>query len=106
MQQLTETEALAKCLARPLFKSTEKFGADQAKEAVGIATSLLKADAMDAETFGRVISRLGNHSAIRQWAVAHGFITTPDDALATAMRAEMEKVEVSERAEMEKLTKK
>jgi hypothetical protein len=86
---LTETDALAKCLARALANEPKSFGSEQAKLATGVATTLLAAGSLDTETFGRVIARLGNHSALRQWAVQHGFIGKEADALAIKVSEEI-----------------
>lgn len=86
---LTETDALAKCLARALANEPKSFGSEQAKIATGVATTLLQAGTLDAETFGRVIARLGNHSALRQWGVSHGFIAKENDALAVKVSEEI-----------------
>lgn len=86
---LTETESMAKALARALANDPSSFGAEQAKLATGEATRQLQAAEVDAETFGRVISRIGNHSQLRQWAVSHGFIKQADDALAIAVSEEL-----------------
>ena len=81
------------CLGKVFQAEPSKFGADQAKIATGVATNLLSANKVDAETFGRVIARLGNHSALRQWAVAHGFLATDDDALTLAVKAEIARLD-------------
>jgi hypothetical protein len=86
---LTETELMAKALAKPLSSTPNSFGANEAKQAIELATALFQASKVDAATFGRVMVRLGNHSQIRQWAVARGFIGTSDDALTNAVRAEI-----------------
>lgn len=83
---MTETEVMAACLGEALHNAPSSFGGDQAKTATGIATNLLQIGKVDAETFGRVIARLGNHSALRQWAIAHGFLKQHDDALTIAVK--------------------
>ena len=88
---LTETESLAKCLARALRDEPTSFGSDQAKLATGEATRQLQAGEVDSETFGRVIARIGNQSALRQWATMHGFIKRDSDALAIAVGEEIAK---------------
>jgi len=88
-KQLTETDALAKCLARALKDEPKGFGATEAKAATTCATELLQAGKVDAETFTRVIARLGNHSALRQWATSHGFLAKEADALANAVSHEL-----------------
>ena len=82
---MTETDTLALCLAKPLASKPTSFGANQAKMATDVATKLLQAGKVDVETFGRVISRLGNHSALRQWCIAHGFLGSANDALSIAV---------------------
>lgn len=84
---LTETDLMAMCLGEALVDQPSSFGGDQAKKATGIATAALQTGKVDGETFGRVIARLGNHSALRQWAIAHGFLRQPDDALTIAVKA-------------------
>ena len=103
---MTETEAMASCLGRALQSNPNSFGVEQAKQATNVATSLLQAGKFDAETFGRVISRLGNHSALRQWAVQHGFLEQADDALTIAVRNEITRLDALADAELEKVNAK
>lgn len=100
MTQLTETEVLAMALAAALKNKPSSFGASEAKLAIDTATKLFP-NKCDAETFGRVITRLGNHSALRQWAIAHGFIVAPDDALTVAVRNTIKDIVDSEVANLE-----
>jgi hypothetical protein len=90
---MTETEVMGACLGKVFQAEPSKFGADQAKIATNVATTLLANGKVDAETFSRVIARLGNHSALRQWAIAHGFLSTDDDALTNAVRAEISRLD-------------
>lgn len=88
-KMLTETEALAICLAREL-DGAKSLGADQCERATLKATELFIAKNIDAATLGRVNARLGNHSALRQWAIRQGLLPAsdaPEDALAKAVRA-------------------
>lgn len=87
--QLTETEALALCIAKSLSKH-QAFNADVAKEACDNLAKLFKGDRIDMDTFSRINARIGNHSAMRQWAVKQGIIPASDvaeDALAKAVKA-------------------
>jgi len=105
---LTETEALAQCLGRVFRKEPTTFGADEAKLACGVLTDLFKADKVDADTFGRVNARIGNHSAMRQWAVKHSFIPSADakdDALTVQTRKVMSELDAQEDARLEDATK-
>lgn len=88
---MTETEVLGACLSEALADSPSSFGADQAKKATSTAVSLMQIGKCDADTFTRVITRLGNHSALRQWAIAQGFLRQPADALAVAVKAYIDK---------------
>jgi hypothetical protein len=86
---LTETDALAICLAPELEGKPESFGAPNAEKACNRLAELFQNKQVDGATFARVNSRIGNHSALRQWAVKQGFITPPDnaeDALAKAVK--------------------
>ena len=91
-KMLTETELMAKALAKPLSGEPSGFGASEAKLAIDVATTLFRANKCDAGTFGRVVVRLGNHSALRQWGIAHGFIVSPADALSNAVSEEIAKM--------------
>jgi len=81
-KMLTETEAAAKCIARPI-ENASTWGAEQAKQASEILTGLFTTKQIDAATFGRVNARIGNHSALRQWAVKQGLLSSEvaEDAL-------------------------
>ena len=81
-KMLTETEATALCIAKPL-DGASTWGAEQAKLASDILTGLFMAKQIDAATFGRINARIGNHSALRQWAVKQGLLTSEvaEDAL-------------------------
>lgn len=86
---MTETDALALCIARPMT-SAKAFNADVAKQACDNLAKLFKADRIDTDTFSRINARIGNHSAMRQWAVKQGIIPAADiaeDALARAVKA-------------------
>jgi hypothetical protein len=86
---MTETDALAAALA-PVLDGATSFTADSAEKACNTATDLLTEGKIDKATFGRVISRIGNHSAVRQWAVKMGLIPASDskpDALCLAIQA-------------------
>lgn len=93
MANLTETEAMGKCIAAALHDEPNSFGAEQAKKATGMATTLFQKGHLDSDTFGRVIGRLGNHSALRQWAVAQGFLGKAEDALAIAVKKELKVID-------------
>lgn len=93
---MTETEALAACLAVVLAGKPATFGKEHAEKAVSHATKLLGAQRIDAGTFSRVVARLGNHSQVRQWATAHGFIAVQADALETAVSEAIAKVQEQE----------
>ena len=101
---MTDTDVKAACLAQ-VFKSrsAKGFGAGEAKVANDTLVKLFQAGRMDAETFSRCASYLGNHSAIRQWAIAHGFINSDPDALTTALEAMIEKVSKAEGKALEEI---
>lgn len=101
---MTDTDVKAACLAQ-VFKSrnVKGFGATEAKQANDTLVKLFQAQRMDAETFGRVAAYLGNHSAIRQWAIAHGFINSEPDALTNALEAMIEKVAKAEGKALEEI---
>lgn len=101
---MTETEVMAACLARALKNNPKSFGAEQGKQATDVATKLLQAGKVGADDFGRVIARLGNHSALRQWAVQHGFLEQADDALTIAVRAEITRLDAAEEEELQRMT--
>lgn len=87
-KQLTETDALAVCIA-PVLDGTKSFGAPDAEKACLRLAELFGNKQVDAATFARVNSRIGNHSALRQWAIKQGFIpasNVPADALARAVK--------------------
>lgn len=88
---MTETDIMAACMGEALSNSPTSFGAEQAKTATATAVSLMQTGKCDADTFTRVIARLGNHSALRQWCVQQGFLKTPPDALAIAVKMYMAK---------------
>lgn len=88
---MTETDVLAACLGEALADSPSSFGADQAKKATATAVTLMQVGKCDADTFTRVIARLGNHSALRQWAIAQGLLKQAPDALAVAVKAYLDK---------------
>ena len=88
---MTETDILAACLGEALADSPSSFGADQAKKATATAVTLMQVGKCDADTFTRVIARLGNHSALRQWAIAQGLLRQAPDALAVAVKAYLAK---------------
>lgn len=103
-KMLTETEVLGMSLAAALKNKPSSFGATEAKTAIDTATKFFP-NRVDAETFGRVITRLGNHSALRQWAIAHGFIVAPDDALTVAVREIIADMVTADVENLEELTK-
>ena len=103
---MTETEVMGRCLGKALASQPKGFGSSEAKAATDVATSLFKADKCDGDTFGRVIARLGNHSALRQWAIQHGFITVENDALANAVSEEIARLKEVEAEAMDEITKK
>ena len=88
---LTETEVMAAALVEALEEG--EINAKQAEKACSVATSMLQSQQCDAATFGRVIARIGNHSALRQWAVKQGFRAkdADRDALAKAVDALLER---------------
>ena len=83
---LTICEAKALCLVKNLLGS--QFGADQAKAANTTLIALLRQNRVDDSTFAEVGAFLGNHSAIRQWAVKQGLlkVEVAEDALAKEVR--------------------
>lgn len=86
---LTETDALAVCIAPEIEKGTKTFGAENAEKACNRLVDLFTRKQIDQATFARVNARIGNHSAMRQWAVKQGFIPAsdaPEDALAKAVK--------------------
>ena len=76
---------MAQCLAKAVWPMPATFGMEHAKLAIGEARRLYKTDAITDEMFDRVISRLGNHSQLRQQLTMNGFITREPDALANAL---------------------
>ena len=94
---MTDTDIKAACLAC-VFKNREikGFGATEAKVANEMLVKLFQAGKASAATFGTVAAYLGNHSAIRQWAIAHGFINNEADALTIATEAMIEKLSKAE----------
>ncbi len=103
---MTTTEVLAFALGRVFARQTQSFGAEQHKAALAHVSALRKAGKCRDEEADEAQVRLGNQSAIRQWAVKHGIITQDDDALATAVKAEIDKVLEAEKAEMTKAMQK
>lgn len=102
-KQMTEVEALGECLGLVLKDGPSTFGKEHAEKAVNKATQLLGAGVIDAATFGRVVARLGNHSALRQWATMHGFINVEPDALHTHVEATIDRLMAAEKEELAKL---
>lgn len=93
-------EALATCLL-PMVDD-ERFGVAQANEARKIAKRLCLAGAINYDIFANVVTKLGNHSAMRQWGIKHGFIPEkraarlsstrwPEDDLSVALKAAIAK---------------
>ena len=85
---LTETDALAMCLA-PVLDGAKTFGSNDAEKACMTLAGLFESKQVDMATFARVNARIGNHSALRQWAVKQGFLPAsdaPEDALAKAVK--------------------
>jgi hypothetical protein len=89
-------EALATCLVP--MKENQRFGVEQAREACDIASHLFETRRIDAETCSKIIAKIGNHSAMRQWGIKHGFIPEknaarlrntrwPEDDLSVALKA-------------------
>ena len=66
---------MAKCIAKPI-ENASTWGAEQAKQASDILMSLFMTKQIDAATVGRINARIGNHSALRQWAVKQGLLTS------------------------------
>jgi hypothetical protein len=98
MATLTETDALAACLAPELMAGTKTFGADQAERANKRLFNMAIKGEVDPDTGARVGARIGNHSAMRQWAVKQGFLPAsdaPEDALAKAVKAIHAKIEAA-----------
>ena len=89
MATLTETEALAICIAPEMEAGQKSFGADNAERACNRMFALVTEGKLDSATGSRVNARIGNHSALRQWAVKQGFLPAsdaPEDALAKAVK--------------------
>jgi hypothetical protein len=86
-EQMTETDAMALCLASPLMDG--RFGKEQAERAANYLAQLFQQGRISAETFARITARIGNHSAVRQWSEKTGLIhrALEDDALSKAVRA-------------------
>ena len=97
---------MAKALASALAGEPDGFGKPQAETAMKTVSALCKAGQCDDATADEVRARLGNHSAILQWAVKHSFIVAADDALTIATRAEISALDKAEDAKLEKLTAK
>ena len=91
---MTETDALALCLAPELNGDYKTFAKDNYERAAKRLAKLFKDDRIDDDTFARCGSRMGNISATRQWAVKQGLLPAsdePEDALAKAVKAELGK---------------
>lgn len=101
---MTDTDVKAACLAQ-VFKSrsVKGFGASEAKVANDMLVKLFQAGRADAATFSTVAAYLGNHSAIRQWAIAHGFINSDADALTVALEAMIDKISKAEGKALEEI---
>lgn len=87
---MTDTELMGEALASALYSEPSTFGAEQAKVAYATVSSLVKAGKASDETADRVRAELGNHSAVRQWAIKQGFLpsaTASEDARAKAVKA-------------------
>ena len=82
---MTETDAMALCLAKAVSQKPSSFSSEHVKQASEVATKLLASQKINAQTFARIIGRLSNQSAIRQWLVGHGFLDSATDALSTAL---------------------
>lgn len=103
---MTTLEVKAKALAQAMYRNTQAFGAEQAKTALAAVSALAKGGKCRDEEADEARTFLGNHSAVRQWAVKHGIITVDDDALATATKAEIDRLLETEKVELAKLTAK
>ena len=97
---MTETEVVGLALATALKNKPSSFGASEAKIAIDAITPLFPKE-IDPATFGTAMARLGNHSALRQWAIAHGFIVAPDDALTIEVRKQIAEILAAEASELE-----
>lgn len=100
---MTETDVKAAALAQVLKSQPKGFGASEAKVAIDTATKLFMAQKCDADTFARVMAFLGNHSAIRQWAIAHGFINAEPDALSHALTEAMDAIAQAEKKALDEI---
>ena len=86
---------MAEALGVVFHNEPTTFGKDQAEMALRRVSAIAKASQCDDDTADRVRARLGNHSAIRQWAVKQGFLPAPkveDDALTKATNAVVERI--------------
>jgi hypothetical protein len=86
---LTDTEVMAEALGVVLASEPKTFGKEQAELALRRVSAMVKAKQCDDDTADRVRAELGNHSAIRQWAVKQGFLpaaTAGEDARAKAVK--------------------
>lgn len=104
---LTETEVMGKALAVALLKDSTTFGVDSAKLAMAVVSKLAKDNQATDEACDGARARLGNHSAIRQWAVKHGLIAekaVSKDALCNAVETAMKEIQeqADESLEIEK----
>ena len=99
-KQMTEVEALALCLVRQL--GGDSFGQKEAEAACNTLAMLFENKRVDAATFARVNSRLGNHSAIRQWGIKMGLITAKD-AARDAVAKEVDRLKTLESAELDSM---
>lgn len=101
---MTETEVVGLALATALKNKPSSFGASEAKIAIDAITPLFPKE-IDPATFGSAMARLGNHSALRQWAIAHGFIVSADDALTLEVRKQINEMNVADASELEEKMK-
>ena len=99
-KMLTETEALALCLVRNL--DSESFGAKEAEAACATLAMQFEQKRIDSQTFARVNARIGNHSALRQWAIKMGFITAKD-AARDALAKEIDRLKALDSAELDSM---
>lgn len=103
---MTETEAMAKALGAALKSQPNGFGANEAKAALTVISTLSRANKVSDDDADRCRVRLGNHSAIRQWAIAHGFIKAPTDALENAVSEEIARLAEVDATELANMAKK
>lgn len=94
---MTDTEVKAEALAAVFYKDQDTFGKDQCQVAMARISRLVKDSQCDDATADRVRAELGNHSAVRQWAVKQGFLTSKveEDALCRAVKVAIAKIDAN-----------